>query len=44
MIAGDNVAKQQVVGVQDDFGHQEAEDSKDRAKDQIVEIEEGRLF
>ena len=38
VIAGDN------VGVQDDFGDQEAEDNKGRAKDKIVEIEEGRLL
>ena len=31
-------------GVQDDFGDQEAEDSEGRAKDQMVEIEEGRLL
>ncbi len=32
------------VDVQDDFGDQEAEDSKGRAKDQMVKIEDGRLF
>ena len=30
--------------MQDDFGDQEAEDSKGRANDQMVEIEEGRLL
>ena len=29
--------------MQDDFGDQEAEDNKGRAKDKMVEIEEGRL-
>ena len=32
------------VGVQDDFGDQEAEDNKGRAKEKMVEIEEGRLL
>ena len=32
------------VGVQDGFGDQDAEDIETRAKDQMVEIEEGRLL
>ena len=45
-IVGENVAKQHrlLVCMQDDFGDQEAEYSKGRAKDKMVEIEEGRLL
>ena len=33
-----------IVGVQDDFGDEEAGDSEGRAKDQMVESEEERLL
>ena len=36
----DYIIYRRAVGVQDDFGNQEAEESESRAKDQMVEIEE----
>ena len=43
VIAGDNVAKQyRMLVCSMTFGDQEAEDSKGRAKDKMVENEEGR--